>query len=33
MHLRVIIRNLGLRYTKAYEYSENLYLGKKYKYV
>lgn len=26
MHLRVIFRNFGLRYTKAYEYSENTYL-------
>lgn len=27
MHLRVIFRNFGLRYTRAYELSENIYLG------
>ena len=27
MHLRVIFRNFGLRYTKSYEYSENCYLS------
>jgi hypothetical protein len=28
MHLRVILRNYGLRYTRAYEFSENAYLCK-----
>jgi hypothetical protein len=27
MHLRVILRNFGRRYTKSYEYSENAYLS------
>lgn len=27
MHLRVIFRNFGLRYTQSYEFFENLYLG------
>lgn len=27
MHLRVILRNFGLRYTQGYEFFENLYLG------
>ena len=26
-HIRVILRNYGLRYTKGYEYAENIYIG------
>ena len=28
MHLRVILRNYGLRFTRSYEYCENIYLSK-----
>lgn len=29
MHLRMIVRNMGLRYSYAYELFENLYLGRR----
>lgn len=33
MHSRMIAKNFGLRYSKVYEFSEGMYLGKRLGYV